>query len=195
MLRRRAAVPSGSEPESSDSGEMRDSPSAPQTDQDVEVPTDDSCPVHTAKYTITPVKVSTHLIVSAYKDHRGRGAMRIIAMVNKDRTTSLYCVFCCSGQAPQVAPADVVMHSVHYGYLYAAADMPGLEGPGCKATHVTLTTHLESQDALNQTFLTILTIQNREKWEDFPILQYYAEEGTLEVIDWPINHFLKPSTG
>lgn len=73
----------------------------------------------------------------------------------------------------------------------AAADMPVLEGQGCNATHVTLTTHLESQDALNQTFLTI---QNRERWEDFPILQYYAEEGTLEVIDWPINHFLKPST-
>ncbi|XP_045555256.1 uncharacterized protein isoform X2 [Salmo salar] len=27
------------------------------------------------------------------------------------------------------------------------------------------------------------------------VLQYYAEEGTLEVIGWPINHFLKPSTG
>ncbi|CAB1334340.1 unnamed protein product [Coregonus sp. 'balchen'] len=130
-----------------------------------------NCPVHTAKYTITPVKGSTHLRMSAYKDHRGRGAMCIIAMVNRDRPTSLYCVFCCSGQAPQGAPDDVVMHSIHYGYPYAAADLLCLEGPG--------RTRMQRQAPVDL-----------EK-----VLQYYAEEGTLEVIDRPINHFLKTSTG
>ncbi|XP_055769657.1 uncharacterized protein LOC129845776 [Salvelinus fontinalis] len=200
-----------------------------------------TCPLHTANETITPVKGSTHLMVSAYQDHREGGATRIIAMVNRDRPMSLYCVLCCSGHAPQVAPAAVVTHSVHYGYPYVAADMLCLEEPGCHATHVTLGTSLDIQDTLNRTFLSI---QNRERREeDFPfyltvcmssmfgdynnvqqfvqtmefykllgvrrvvlyltscgpdlekVLQYYAEEGTLEVIGWPINHFLKPSTG
>ncbi|CAB1327589.1 unnamed protein product [Coregonus sp. 'balchen'] len=200
-----------------------------------------TCPLHTANETVTPVKGSMHLMVSAYQDHRKGGATRIVAMVNRDRPMSLYCVLCCSGHAPQVVPAAVVTHSVHYGYPYVAADILCREGLGCNATHVTLSTSLYSQDALNRPFLSI---QNRERREeDFPfyltvcmssmfgdynnvqqfvqtmefykllgvrrvvlyltscgpdlekVLKHYAEEGTLEVIGWPINHFLKPSTG
>ncbi|XP_045567784.1 uncharacterized protein [Salmo salar] len=125
-----------------------------------------TCPLHTANETITPVKGSTHLMVSAYQDHREEGATRIIEMVNRDRPMSLYCVLCCLGHAPQVAPAAVVTHSVHYGYPYVAADMLCLEEPGCHATHVTLGTSLDIQDTLNRTFLSI---QNRERREeDFP---------------------------
>ncbi|XP_034145566.1 uncharacterized protein LOC105005813 isoform X1 [Esox lucius] len=204
-----------------------------------------TCPIYTANGTITAVKGSTALMVSAYKDYRGQRAIRIIAVVNRHQTTPLYCVFCCTGEASQVTPATVLAHSVHYGYPYVAADILCFEHPGCNVTHVTVATPIENLDPLN---LPFLSVQNREveeveEVEEFPfyltvcmssmfgdynnvlqfvqtmefykllgvprvvlyltscgpdlekVLQYYTEEGTLEVIDWPIDHFLKPATG
>ncbi|KAJ8003892.1 hypothetical protein DPEC_G00153110 [Dallia pectoralis] len=202
-------------------------------------PAPSTCPVHTTNDMVTPVKGSTALIVSAYKDDRSQESIRIIAIVNREQAKPLYCVFCCTGNS-QVTPATAFVHSVHYGYPYVTADLLCFEQLGCNATHVAVVSTGDVPDPFN----TFLRIQNGARQEeDFPfyltvcmstmsgaynnvlqfvqtmelykllgvprvvlyltscgpdmekVLRFYTDEGTLEVIDWPIDHFLKPATG
>lgn len=126
-----------------------------------------ACPGLTVDDILTPIDGSQHLMMSAYKDYREGGATRILAIINRDHPTSLYCVFCCSGYGLLVKEGAVQMHSVHYGYLYVAADVLCSEEPGCNPTHVTLANHQDAWHIVGRPFLTIQNKERREK--DFPV--------------------------
>ncbi|XP_046882436.1 uncharacterized protein LOC124471855 [Hypomesus transpacificus] len=125
----------------------------------------DTCPGHLAKDALTPIDGSKHLMISAYKDYRKSGVTRILAIINKDHPTPLYCIFCCSGNRSKETIGLVKTNSVHYGYPYSAADVFCSEEPGCSVTHITLVTH---DDAGEYGKMQFLTVQNKErKEEDF----------------------------
>ena len=196
--------------------------------------------------TITPIPGSRHLMVSAFKDHRLGGAIRVISIICKQELQPLYCVLCANAKADAKAdealnqcafsPAKVDVHSESFGFPFVTSDVLCMSPALQQATHVSITANPYAK-------LTFLSIQNQEVKESFKynftvcisnlfgeynnalqfaqtmevykligvqrvviyntscgpdvekILKYYRKEGMLEVVPWPIDKFLTPSTG
>ncbi|XP_072563655.1 beta-1,4-galactosyltransferase galt-1-like isoform X1 [Paramormyrops kingsleyae] len=190
---------------------------------------------------ITPIKDTKHFLVSAYKDHRIDGTVRIISIIKRDDVTALYCIIGCAQQGYLVTVAEVNIHRDHFGFPYHTTDLLCKTEPKCDATNITIGNFLYSSDIPDMTFLPI---RNRERKEDNfkhnftvcisnlfgnynnvlqfvqtievykllgiqkvviyntscgpdldKVLQFYREEGTLEIHQWPIDQFLNPSKG
>ena len=56
--------------------------------------------------TITPIPGSRHLMVSAFKDHRLGGAIRVISIICRQELQPLYCVLCANANADVDAKGD-----------------------------------------------------------------------------------------
>ncbi|XP_031425874.1 uncharacterized protein LOC116221035 [Clupea harengus] len=202
--------------------------------------------------TITPIPFSRHLMVSAFKDHRLGGAIRVISIICRQELQPLYCVLCANAKADanvdakaDGAPgqctsfqAKVHQHSDDFGFPFVTSDVLCLSPALQQATRVSITANPYAFHNL-----TFLSIQNQEVKESFKynftvcisnlfgvynnalqfaqtmevykligvqrvviyntscgpdvekILKYYSKEGMLEVVPWPIDKFLKPSTG
>ncbi|XP_031425873.1 uncharacterized protein LOC116221034 [Clupea harengus] len=196
--------------------------------------------------TITPIPGSRHLMVSAFKDHRLGGAIRVISIICRQELQPLYCVLCANTSANANADgalnqcafsqAKVNVHSDDFGFSFVTSDVLCMSPALQQATHVSITANPYAN-------LTFLSIQNQEVKESFKynftvcisnlfgvynnalqfaqtmevykligvqrvviyntscgpdvekILKYYSKEGMLEVVPWPIDKFLKPSTG
>ncbi|KAM6954454.1 uncharacterized protein FYW47_013417 [Aplochiton taeniatus] len=181
-------------------------------------------------------------MVSAYKEHRLDEKTRIVSIMKRDENKALYCIYFCPGQFCAISPAEVEMHSDHFGFPFVTTDiLCKRPPPTCdRGTHVTVSTHEDFRHNRKQLFLPI---QNQEKKETFPynftvcvsnlfggynnvlqfvqtmelykllgvqrvtiyntscgpdlerVLLHYRDEGTLEVVQWPIDKFLIPSKG
>ncbi|XP_031425871.1 uncharacterized protein LOC116221032 [Clupea harengus] len=202
------------------------------------------------KDTITPIPGSRHLMVSAFKDHRLGGAIRVISIICRQELQPLYCVLCANANADVDAKDDGVMgqcasfqakvhlHSDDFGFPFVTSDVFCMSLMLQQATHVSITAN---PYVIHN--LTFLSIQNQEVKESFrysftvcisnlfgeynnalqfaqtmevykllgvqrvviyntscgpdveKILKYYRKEGMLEVVPWPIDKFLTPSTG
>ncbi|XP_031426774.1 glycosyltransferase family 92 protein F13G3.3-like [Clupea harengus] len=206
--------------------------------------------------TITPIPGSRHLMVSAFKDHRLGGAIRVISIICRQELQPLYCVLCANAKADTTAKADanaktdgalsqctylqakVDVHTDDFGFPFVTSDVLCLSPMSQQFTRVSITTN--PYDIHN---LTFLSIQNQEVKDSFrynftvcisnlfgeynnalqfaqtmevykltgvqrvviyntscgpdveKILKYYRKEGILEVVPWPIDKFLTPSTG
>ena len=204
--------------------------------------------------TITPIPGSRHLMVSAFKDHRLGGAIRVISIICRQELQPLYCVLCANANAKANGAlgqcislrARVYLHrdgfgfgfgyGIGFGFPFVTSDVLCLSPMLQQATHVSITANLYAS-------LTFLSIQNQEVKESFKynftvcisnlfgeynnalqfaqtmevykligvqrvviyntscgpdvekILKYYRKEGMLEVVPWPIDKFLTPSTG
>ncbi|XP_042564249.1 glycosyltransferase family 92 protein F13G3.3-like [Clupea harengus] len=222
--------------------------------------------------TITPIPGSRHLMVSAFKDHRLGGAIRVISIICRQERQPLYCVLCANTDANSKADANanadanskadpnadatanvdakadrplgqctflqakVDVHSESFGFSFVTSDVLCMSPALQQATHVSITANPYAK-------LTFLSIQNQEVKESFKynftvcisnifgeynnalqfaqtmemykligvqrvviyntscgpdvekILKYYRKEGMLEVVPWPIDKFLTPSTG
>lgn len=112
---------------------------------------------------ITPVKNSEHLMVSAFKDHRVNGATRIISIFNRDHGQKLFCIFYCFDHYYNVTKAEVDMHNDHFGFPFVTTDVLCYNEPKCKATHVTLSVLPDKQDTYHQELF--LPIKNQERQE------------------------------
>ncbi|XP_031425872.1 uncharacterized protein LOC116221033 [Clupea harengus] len=203
-----------------------------------------------SKDTITPIPGSRHLMVSAFKDHRLGGAIRVISIICRQELQPLYCVLCANADAKADANANadgalnqcafsrakVDVHSESFGFPFVTSDVLCMSPALQQATHVSITANPNAS-------LTFLSIQNQEVKESFKynftvcisnlfgvynnalqfaqtmevykligvqrvviyntscgpdvekILKYYSKEGMLEVVPWPIDKFLTPSTG
>ncbi|XP_048840859.1 beta-1,4-galactosyltransferase galt-1-like [Brienomyrus brachyistius] len=190
---------------------------------------------------ITPIKETKHFLVSAYKDHRINGTIRIISIFRRDDVRRLYCIIGCAQHGYFVTAAEVDIHSDHFGFPYQTTDLLCKTDPKCDATNVTISNSPYTSDIPDMIFLPI---RNRERNEhnfkhNFTVcisnlfgtynnvlqfvqtievykllgiqkvviyntscgpdldkvLQYYREEGTLEIHQWPIDQFLNPSKG
>ncbi|XP_048840845.1 beta-1,4-galactosyltransferase galt-1-like [Brienomyrus brachyistius] len=190
---------------------------------------------------ITPIKDTKHFLVSAYKDHRIDGTIRIISIFRRDDVRRLYCIIGCVQRGNLVTAAEVDIHRDHFGFPYQTTDLLCKTDPKCDATNVTISNTPYTSDIPDMIFLPI---RNRERNEhnfkhNFTVcisnlfgtynnvlqfvqtievykllgiekvviyntscgpdldkvLQYYREEGTLEIHQWPIDQFLNPSKG
>ncbi|XP_048099734.1 uncharacterized protein LOC125294781 [Alosa alosa] len=235
--------------------EIPSAESEPQTDQPSAEPT--LIPRQRAPTeTITPIPGSRHFMVSAFKDHRRGGVIRVISIICRQELQPLYCVLCANDDANANAdynaitdakalsrcttsPAEVDVHSDNFGFPFHTSDVFCTSGSLKQATHVSITT---DQTAIHN--LTFLLIQNQDvKVKSFrynfticisnlfgeynnalqfaqtmevykligvqrvviyntscgpdveKVLRYYSREGMLEVVPWPIDKFLTPSTG
>ncbi|XP_041958288.1 glycosyltransferase family 92 protein F13G3.3-like [Alosa sapidissima] len=239
--------------------EIPSAESEPQTDQPSAEPT--LPPWQRAPTeTITPIPGSRHLMVSAFKDHRRGGVIRVISIICRQELQPLYCVLCANDDANTHANANaspnakangrcmtsqakVDIHSDHFGFPFHTSDVfctttTSQQALYEQASYVSITSDPNTTD--NMTFLTI---QNHEIKESFKykfticisnlfggynnalqfaqtmevykligvqrvviyntscgpdvekVLRYYSREGMLEVVPWPIDKFLTPSTG
>ncbi|CAL8349578.1 unnamed protein product [Merluccius merluccius] len=114
---------------------------------------------------------SKHVVMTAYRDHRQAGAVRVLAIVNVDHPAAVDCVFCCSdGGGGRLREGAVQVHTVHYGYPYVAADILCHEPPGCNATRVALSACRGLAAAAAAAAPPVLTILNEKRREDnFPV--------------------------
>ncbi|KAL2078333.1 hypothetical protein ACEWY4_026107 [Coilia grayii] len=198
--------------------------------------------------TITRIHGSKHLMVSAFKDHRRNGAIRVISIIKRQDLQELYCVLCVHNNASTKgdgalsqcvsSKAQVEIHRDHFGFPYGTSDVFCTNPSSVEATHVSISTDPNATQSLKY-----LPIQNKEIKETFnynftvcistlfgeynnalqfvqaievykligiqrlviynnscgpdveKVLKHYSKEGTLEVVPWPIDKFLKPSHG
>ncbi|KAM3868375.1 uncharacterized protein ACN63O_008055 [Diretmus argenteus] len=160
--------------------------------------------------------------------------------MRREELQPLYCIFSCQSSCSSGYLADIDMHSDHFGFPYATADVLCRNGPLVNVTHVTISTHANILENQHQNFLPI---QNKESTASFPytftvcisnlfgnynnvlqfvqtmevykllgvqrvviyntscgaelerVLLHYKDEGVLQIVQWPIDHFLNPSRG
>ncbi|KAI4896689.1 hypothetical protein NFI96_029402 [Prochilodus magdalenae] len=87
---------------------------------------------------ITPIKHTEHLMVSAFIDHRFSKAIRVISIIRRDKLQDLYCSYCVESFCRTV-DAEVIIHSDHFGFSFGATDVL-CQGPNTEAaTKVALT--------------------------------------------------------
>nr|XP_023696628.1 beta-1,4-galactosyltransferase galt-1-like isoform X3 [Paramormyrops kingsleyae]XP_023696630.1 beta-1,4-galactosyltransferase galt-1-like isoform X3 [Paramormyrops kingsleyae] len=111
---------------------------------------------------ITPIKDTKHFLVSAYKDHRIDGTIRIISIYRRDDVRRLYCIIGCAQHGYLVTAADVDIHRDHFGFPYHTTDLLCKTEPKCDAANVTISNSPYTTDIPDMIFLPI---RNRERNE------------------------------
>ncbi|KAG7264787.1 hypothetical protein CRUP_013586 [Coryphaenoides rupestris] len=155
---------------------------------------DEACSSLVATQTITPLPNTPHLLVSAFADRRVQNFdVRIIGIFRRDSVRPLVCVFCCSNGTTcgRTTPAQVLQHSDNFGYPYVTTDVMCRVTPGCQATHATLVPEGQRLLGVNR-----VVVYNTSSGPDLTrLLRGYAQEGFVEVVPWPIDRHLTPSSG
>ncbi|XP_035390970.1 uncharacterized protein LOC118242736 [Electrophorus electricus] len=191
-------------------------------------------------FSITPIKHSKHLMVSAFIDHRINKAIRVISIIRRDSLQPLYCIYCNNDDNCQTAEAEVQIHSDHFGFPYAASDVLCDGAHTQDAAFVSISTSRNISAIYSEDLLPIKNTVTRESFKfNFSVcisnlfgsynnvlqfvqtmemykllgvqhvviyntscgpdleklLQHYKKEGILEIVPWPIDHFLNPSKG
>ncbi|XP_054597697.2 uncharacterized protein [Nothobranchius furzeri] len=114
------------------------------------------CPLSTSEETITPLKNTKHLLVSAFIDQRVNGYdVRIIGMFLRNSIQPLHCLFCCSGHLNGTSPANIFPHTDHFGFPFGATDVMCPIPENCEASHVTLSTQPSTEDASDLSWILI----------------------------------------
>ncbi|XP_062400149.1 uncharacterized protein LOC134089721 [Sardina pilchardus] len=129
--------------------------------------------------TITPIPGSKNLMMSAFKDHRLGGAIRVISIIRRKKRLPLYCVLCANDDAYvnancststdakdlsrcTTSQAKVDGHVDHFGYPFQTSDVFCTSPSSQQATHVSITS---DETAIHN--LTFLRIQNQEVKDSF----------------------------
>ncbi|XP_069008706.1 glycosyltransferase family 92 protein F13G3.3-like isoform X1 [Embiotoca jacksoni] len=207
--------------------------------------TQNTCPFLISGDSITPLKNTKHLLVSAFMDQRVNGLdIRIIGIFKRDSIQPLHCLFCCAGHLSTTTQTTILQHSDNFGFPFATTDVMCRIPQNCNTTHVTLLSQPDSEFGSNHTWLPIRnqkTIGKEEKKLQFNftvcisnlfgdynnvlqyaqtlemyrllgvdrvviyntscgpdlehLLQVYSQEGFVEMVPWPIDKHLNPSTG
>ncbi|XP_012993161.1 uncharacterized protein LOC105022425 isoform X3 [Esox lucius] len=137
---------------------------------------------HISNQSITSVKNTKHFTVGAYREHRVKGhVVRIISIFRRDSVQPLYCLFCCGTHCTNGLKAEVQMHSDHFGFPFVTTDVLCPYPANC-----------------NPLLLGVqrVVIYNTSSGPDLKrLLQSYAQEGFVEVVQWPIDQHMDPSRG
>ncbi|XP_074517623.1 uncharacterized protein LOC141783922 isoform X2 [Sebastes fasciatus] len=126
-----------------------------------------NCPFRISEQTITPLKNTKHLLVSAYMDQRVKGFdIRIIGIFRRDSIQPLYCLFCCAGDLSSTTPPTTILqHSDNFGFPFVTTDVMCQIPQNCTATHVILLTQPGRENVFNQTWLPIRNQKTKGKEE------------------------------
>ncbi|KAG8013250.1 Beta-1 [Nibea albiflora] len=105
-----------------------------------------TCPQEVSDQTITPLRNTKHLLVSAYMDRRVKDFdIRIIGIFKRDSIQPLKCVFCCAGVFPNTTtPATIKEHPDNFGFAFITTFVMCQIPQNCSATHVSLLTKNDS---------------------------------------------------
>ncbi|XP_062325567.1 glycosyltransferase family 92 protein C35A5.5-like [Osmerus eperlanus] len=124
--------------------------------------------LHVSNETLTPLTGTRHLLVSAYLECRlEENVVRIISVFKRDSVRDLFCVFCCMGNMSTTLPAQVLMHSDHFGFPFVTTDILCKIPAYCSIVqYVTLMPHANVNSTLKQTFLPIKNLQSGQKKEE-----------------------------
>uniref|UniRef100_A0A8C7GLG6 Glycosyltransferase family 92 protein n=1 Tax=Oncorhynchus kisutch TaxID=8019 RepID=A0A8C7GLG6_ONCKI len=174
-------------------------------------------PHHISDQSITPVNDTKHFMVGAYKEHRLEGSsVRIISIFRRDSVQPLYCVFYCGTHWANGMKAEVQMHSDHFGichfkYMYTSIQIykltPSSEEEEFQSNFTVCWSNLfgNNNNVLQVTqtleMYKLLGVQhvvvyNTSCGPDLErLLQSYTQEGFVEVVPWPINQYMNPSSG
>ncbi|KAL2092605.1 hypothetical protein ACEWY4_012403 [Coilia grayii] len=122
--------------------------------------------------TITRIHNSKHLMVSAFKDHRRDGLIRVISIIKRKELHKLYCVLCIHANASAKlngtvslcvsSKAQVEIHTDHFGFPYATSDILCTSPSFIEPTHVRISTDRNAIQSLKY-----LPIQNKEIKKSF----------------------------
>lgn len=199
------------------------------------------CPASISANSITPIRGTRYLMVSAFISDEANGKANIIAIMNRTHSEPFTCIFCCSPHGLSISPVKLDKHIDHFGFPFVTTDAFCNIEPTCNATHVTISRPenlLEIQHHLYLPLQKLLThggdfdvdftlcisclfggynnvlqfvqtietyrllgvehvvIYNSSCGPDLEkVLHSYEEDGILEIIQWPIHHFLEPSKG
>ncbi|KAM4723435.1 beta-1,4-galactosyltransferase galt-1-like [Anableps anableps] len=119
-----------------------------------------SCPSSVSEQSITPLKNTKHLLISAYMDQRVKGLdIRLIGMFWRDSIQELHCIFCCAGYNSETTPTKILQHTDNFGFPFVTTDVMCQIPKNCNATHVTLLTQPRPE---NGTEYIWLPIRNKE---------------------------------
>ncbi|XP_070834680.1 beta-1,4-galactosyltransferase galt-1-like [Chaetodon trifascialis] len=126
-----------------------------------------SCPQQITYQTITPLKNTKHLLVSAYMDQRVKDFdVRIISIFRRDSIQPLHCLFCCAGQLSHATTqAKIKELADNFGFPFATTNVMCQIPQNCSATHVSLLTQPDSVKAPAQIWLPIRNQKTSEKEE------------------------------
>lgn len=123
-----------------------------------------ACPTSISEATITPLRNTKHLLVSAFMDQRVAGFdIRIIGIFRRDSIGPLFCLFCCKGRLSATTATTVLPHSDNFGFPYVTTDVMCPIPKDCDATHVTLVTEEKIAEALNEIWLPIRNLKTKMK--------------------------------
>ncbi|XP_035378826.1 uncharacterized protein LOC113590768 isoform X2 [Electrophorus electricus] len=199
------------------------------------------CPKSRSNNSITPIKGTRYLMVSAFLTYEADGQINILTIMNRTHFESFTCIICCDKHGLEISAVLLDKHSDHFGFPFVTTDAFCSVESTCNATHVTISRPENLLDTQSHMYLPIhkYMIHNRKFDVDFTlcisclfggynnvlqlvqtietykllgvervviykthsgpelekVLQSYKEEGTLEIIPWPIHHFLEPSKG
>ncbi|XP_037551240.1 beta-1,4-galactosyltransferase galt-1-like [Nematolebias whitei] len=124
------------------------------------------CPSKISDQTITPLKNTKHLLVSAFMDQRVIGFdIRIIGMFRRDSIQPLNCLFCCVGHLGGTTPTKILVHILYSGFPFVATDIMCQIPQNCDATHVTLLTEPRVENERNLTWIPIRNKKTNENNE------------------------------
>lgn len=122
-----------------------------------------TCPGWISKKTLTPLKGTKHLLVSAYMDRRVSGFhLRLIGIFRRDSIQPLHCLFCCRDQVSTTTETTILEHSDNFGFPYVTTDVRCAIPKDCPATHVSLLTDRDSWKPSDQIWLPIRNLQVEE---------------------------------
>ncbi|XP_023807609.1 uncharacterized protein LOC101167664 isoform X3 [Oryzias latipes] len=125
------------------------------------------CPWMISEQTITPLKNTKHLLVSAYMDQRlGGFDLRIIGIFKRDLVDALYCSFCCAGFLSETTPSIILPHPDHFGFPYGTMDVLCQIPDNCDATYVTLLTAPSTVTTSEQLWIPIRNKKTSKKEEN-----------------------------
>ncbi|XP_035390984.1 uncharacterized protein LOC118242746 [Electrophorus electricus] len=116
------------------------------------------------KNSITSIKHSEHIAVSAFIDHRINKAIRVISIIRRDNLQPLYCIYCNDDHDCQTAEAEVQIHSDHFGFPFAASDVL------CHGAHTQIATCVAISTSANISNVhaeDLLPIKNKVTHESF----------------------------
>lgn len=123
-----------------------------------------ACPTVIAEATITPLRNTKHLLVSAFMDQRVHGFdIRIIGIFRRDSIKTLFCLFCCKDRLSATTWTTILPHSDNFGFPYITTDVMCPIPKDCDAMHVTLVTEEKIVRDLHETWLPIRNLKTEEK--------------------------------
>lgn len=199
------------------------------------------CPASISANSITPIRGSRYLMVSAFISDEAPGQANIITIMNRTHSEPFTCIFCCSQHGLSISSVKLDKHIEHFGFPFVTTDAFCNIDPTCNATHMTISRPENLLEIQNHLYVPIhkLLIHRRDFDVDFTLcisglyggynnvlqfvqtietykllgvehvviyntscgpdlekaLRSYEEDGILEIIPWPIHHFLEPSKG